>query len=208
MENRKLQIINNLASEFLKQGIRNVTMDNVSAEFGMSKKTLYRYFANKEELVEQVIDHIMNTHKFDYNDQSVGNAIDILYSMRTQMTGLLRIYHHHIETELKKDYPVVYQKVHAFKRQRIIDNTVNNLKMGMAQGLYRNDIDLTFVAKLQLGRILYTMHPDSHIFEDYEIHSEAFYLNAIDYHLHAICTEKGLQYYYNLINKVQNESNN
>ncbi len=208
MENRKKLIVENVAITFLERGIRSVTMDNVASEFGISKKTLYQYFSDKEALVNAAIDHLIESQRFEFNDPSMGNAIDIVVSIREQIASLLKMYHHNIESELKATYPEIHRKVYAVKRKKIYENTYANLRQGIAEGLYRNDIDPAFIARLQMGRILYTMNPDYHIFEEFEVHSVSFYDSIIDYHLRAICTRKGLEYYHKITNNVQHDTEN
>ncbi|MFV0593067.1 MAG: TetR/AcrR family transcriptional regulator [Draconibacterium sp.] len=206
MEEKKDFIIENVAFLFLRKGIRNVTMDRVASDFGISKKTLYQYFSDKEALVTAAIEYLIATQGYDFNNPEIGNAIDMTIDLRKRISPILKMYHHNMEGELKKTYPLLHQRVHDFKRKRIFDNSMENLKLGISQGLYRNDIDPFFISKLLLGRILYTMNPDFKIFEEYEVHSTAFYDNILDYHMHAICSPEGLKYYKKVINNLQNNA--
>lgn len=209
MEDRKQLIIKNAGQLYLKHGIKNITMDSVAAEIGISKKTLYQYFTDKEDLVSQVIDFYLSYGlQLEINNPETGNAIDNMFCYRERIADLLKFYHNHIEEELKKTYPALHLKMHEIKRKRIFDDTIENLKMGIAQGLYRSDLEPSFVAKLSLGRMLYTMNPAYGIFEDYELNSLSFFDNILDYHMHAVCTPKGLEYFKKQINKAQNETKN
>lgn len=207
MEEKKLFIIQNAGQLYLKFGIRHVTMDNVAAEFNISKKTIYQYFKDKEDLISQVIDfYLCKGMELDIKNPANGNAIDNMFLYRERIADLLKFYHNHIEQELQKAYPALHVKMHERKRNRIFDDTIENLRMGISQGLYRNDLEPSFVAKLTLGRMLFTMNPEYGIFEDYELNSLAFFDNILDYHMHAVCTEKGISYFKKLLNKVQNET--
>ena len=76
----------------------------------------------------------------------------------------------------------------------------------MAENLYRNDLDPSVIAKLLVGRTLYTLNPDYGIFDDYEVSSLSFFDTILDYHMHAICTQQGIKYFKKRINKIQNEN--
>ena len=191
---------------YLKHGIRNITMDSIASEFGVSKKTLYQYFTDKEDLVSQVVDFFLEDKEFDAKNTEPGNAIDDMLFIRNKVAYILKLYNNSIELELKRTYPSLYQKVYEAKRKRIFDNTNENLKKGIAEGLYRNNLESTVIAKLVLGRTLYTMNPDFEVFEEYEVNSLAFFDSVLDYHMHAICTDDGLKYFKEQINKIQNES--
>ncbi len=206
MEERKQHIIENVARIYLKHGIRNVTLDNVASELGISKKTLYQNFTDKKDLVARVVDYFIDDAEYEFKRSKYGNAIDNMFLIRKHVAFILKFYNNRIEHDLKKSYPELYEKIRKIKRQRIFDNTIENIKQGMEEKLYRNDLDSYFIAKLQLGRMLYTLNPDYQIFEEYELNSIAFFDSMMDYHMNAICTEKGMKYYKKQLNKVQNES--
>lgn len=209
MEERKQYIIKNVGQLYLKHGIKNITMDSVATEFGISKKTLYQYFSDKEDLISQVIDfYVSDGLQLELKNTGPGNAIDNMFLYRERIADLLKFYHNHLEDELINKYPVLHVKLHKMKNKRIFDDSIENLKLGISQGLYRSDLEPSFVAKLSLGRLLYTMNPKFGIFEDFELNSLAFFDNILDYHMHAVCTEKGLKHYKKLLNNVQNETNN
>lgn len=194
---------------YLRHGIRNITMDAVATEFSISKKTLYQFFKDKEDLVSQVIDfYVSDGLQLELRNPDKGNAIDNMFFYRERIADLLKFYHNHLEQELKKTYPVLHTRLHEKKRQRIFDDMIENIKMGIAQELYRPELEPSFISKLSLGRMLFTMNPEFGIFEDYELNSISFFDNILDYHMHAICTVKGLEYYKKLLNKVQNETQN
>jgi len=205
MEERKQNIIQNVARIYLEQGIRNVTLDDVASELGISKKTLYQHFADKRDLVSQVVDFFLEDAEYEFKRNRNGNAIDNMFLVRKHVAFILKFYNNRIEHDLKKSYPDLHEKINKIKRQRIFDNTIENLKQGMEEKMYRNDLDSYFIAKLQLERMLYTLNPDYQIFEEYELNSIAFFDSMMDYHMNAICTEKGMKYYKKLLNKVQNE---
>ncbi len=192
---------------YLKSGVRNVTMDNVAAEFGISKKTLYQYFSDKEDLVTHVVDYFLESPEHNMKNLGGDNAIDHMFAVRNRVAYILKFYNNNIESELKKSYPTLYKRVHEAKRQRIFANTIDNLRQGISEGLYRKDIDPYFIAKLQVGRMLYTVNPDYGIFEDYEVNSLSFFDSIMNYHMSAVCTDKGIKYYKNQLNKIKNEDN-
>lgn len=206
MEEKKLYIIKSVGHMYFKHGIRNITMDNIASEFGVSKKTLYQYFTDKEDLVSQVVDYFLEDAEFDVKNPETANAIDDVLYIRSRVAYILKLYNNNIELELKRTYPSLYQKVYEAKRKRIFDNTNENLKKGIAEGLYRNNLEPSVVAKLVLGRTLFTMNPDYEVFEEYEVNSLAFFDSVLDYHMSAICTDDGLKYFKEQLNKIQNES--
>lgn len=208
MEEKKLYIIKNVGLMYLKFGIRSVTMDDVAAEFGISKKTLYQYFSDKQDLVSQVIDYFLENRDLDFKNHNKGNAIDSMFEVRAHVAYIMKFYNNNIEFELKKLYPDLYNKVHHEKRKQIFENTIFNIHMGVDQGLYRDDIDAELIAKLQVGRMFFTLNPDYNIFKEHEVNSLDIFDEIMSYHMHGICTPKGIEYYKKQLNKLKNEANN
>lgn len=207
MEEKKLHILKNSGKLYLKFGIRSVTMDDVAREFGISKKTLYTYFADKEDLVGQVIDFYMNNPDFNLDGNCAGNAIDYFFELRKHVVKTLKYFNNNLEYDLKKLYPELYKKVHNYKREHIYNKTVKNFVEGVKEGFYRSDLDPVMVAKLQVGRMLCSLNPDNEFFSEMELSSIDLFDKIIDYHIHAICTEKGIKYFKEQLNNIQNEEN-
>lgn len=205
MEDKKLHILQNVGKLYLKFGIRGVTMDDVAREFGISKKTLYQYFNDKEDMVNQVIDYYLDNPIFDLRKTNSGNSIDRFFSIRAHVVQILKHFNNNLECDLKKQYPHLHKKVHDFKRQRIFNDTITSIEKGIEDGLFRPDLEPEFIAKLQVGRMLLTLNPESEIFNEAELASIELFDKVMDYHMHAICTKKGIEYYRKQLNKHQNE---
>ena len=206
MEDKKLHIIKNVGKLYLRFGIRSVTMDDVAQEFGISKKTLYQYFIDKKDLVSQVVDYYLENPMFDLNEDGDGNAIDRYFCLREHINKILKYFNNHIEFDLKKQYPQLYKRVHKKKREKIFSTTVLSINAGVAEGLFRNDLDIELIAKLQVGRMLFTLNPDNEIFTDSEVAKIDLFDKVMDYHMHAICTQKGIEYFKEQLNNIQDES--
>ncbi len=204
MENRKLHIIKNVGKLYLKFGIRSVTMDDVAQEFGISKKTLYQYFTDKAELVSQVVDYYLHNPVFDLQDAN-GNAIDQYFALREHINSILKYFNNNIEFDLKKQYPNLYKMVNQKKREKIFSSTIWSLEKGIKEGLFREDLDIELVANLQVGRMLFTLNPDYEIFSEGEVANIELFDKVIEYHMHAICTEKGIKYFKKQLNNVRND---
>eukprot|EP00764_Aduncisulcus_paluster_P001644 gnl/Carplike_NY0171/12388_a17879_113.p1 GENE.gnl/Carplike_NY0171/12388_a17879_113~~gnl/Carplike_NY0171/12388_a17879_113.p1 ORF type:complete len:209 (-),score=3.28 gnl/Carplike_NY0171/12388_a17879_113:411-1037(-) len=208
MEDRKQHILKQAGNLYLKFGIRGVTMDDVAVEFGISKKTLYQYFKDKEDMVSQVIDYYLKNPVFKLNSEESGNSIDRYFALRRHVAKTIKHFNNNLEFELKKTYPLLHKKVHKFKRERIYNDTLKSIQDGISDGLFRPEIDPDVVARLQVGRILCTLNPDNQFFTDEETSTLKLFDKMMDYHIHAICTEKGIKYYRKQLNKIKDEENN
>lgn len=208
MEDKKQHILKNVGKLYLKFGIRGVTMDDVAQELGISKKTLYQFFNDKEDLVTQVVEYYMNNPMFNLSGERNGNAIDNIFAIRNHVVQMIHHINNNLEFDLKRLYPHLHKKVYSFKRQRIFNDTIANVEKGIAEGLYRAELEPEFIARLQVGRMLYTFNPDNEVFETSDLSSINLFDKAIDYHMHAICTPEGIEYYREQLLKHQNEQQN
>lgn len=205
MENKKTEILKSVGKLFHRYGIRSVTMDDVASELGISKKTLYQFFKNKEELVSEVINCFIENPGYHLTGGSTGNPIDRIFLLRKHIVGLLKSYNNNLDLDLKKQYPAIYRKVKEFKRLKIFNDTLADIEEGKRLGLFRESIDPEFIAKLNVGRILLTFNPEQGIFSDRELSSIDWFDKTMDYHIHGICTEKGITYYKELLLKQKGE---
>lgn len=208
MNDKKEYILEQISELYLKFGIKSVTMDDVASEFGISKKTLYQYFEDKADLVQQVIGCYLKSPAFDLGSDIHGNAIDKYFALRNHIIQMMKYMHSNIEFDLKKLYPQLYRKVYKVKRERIFVNTVNNIKEGILEGLYRENIDPEIVAKLQVGKMLYTLDPQNGIFTESELMNIEIFDSVMEYFMYSICTEKGIKYYNEQLNKIKNDVKN
>jgi len=178
---------------YRKYGIRSVTMDDVSRELGISKKTLYQYVLDKDELVRKVIDlevetRLQNMQKSCREDL---NAIEELLEIAQCISYMLKEYSPVIEYDLKKYYPDAYLRLREMKREHMFKFIHDNLIKGKKEGLYRIELDIDILTKLSVSHIDGMF--DSEVIAIDEFLDKRFYHEYFIYHLHGIANEKGLQ---------------
>ncbi len=143
MENKFNALLHRTSEIFHRYGIRAVSMDDLSRRLGISKKTLYAYVRNKEELVEKAM---MSRHQEDVEriariQEEGGNAIDFLLALSKQVCSNLTDLNPAVVHDLKKYHPLVLEKLTHFHRDYYARLFTANLVEGIRQGLYRPDID-------------------------------------------------------------------
>ncbi len=190
---------------YLKYGIRSVTMDDVARELGLSKKTVYQFFSDKETLVKETLKCFMQDG-FQIEKQMTDlNAIDKMLFLRSHWLKMLKTYNNNLDFDLKRMYPEIYAKLISVKRERIYNQTRAILEQGIQEGFYRPDLNIDIISKLQVGRILLIFNADNAIYTEDELRGGNVLDEVLTYHMFAICTEKGIQYYKQQLNNVQNE---
>lgn len=168
-------------------------MDDISRELGMSKKTLYQYVKNKEELI-----HLMIQAHIELEKEIMTDILKVSKDAISEMFGVAK---HVLETlsklpsttlyDLQKYYPKSWQLVEAFHKQFIYKSIKNNLERGVKEKLYRSEIDCDIIAKLYVGKS--TIVADESVFPSNEYNKEVLFKTYFLYHIHGIATEKGVK---------------
>ena len=107
------ELLENISELFLKYGLRSTSMDDICSHLKISKKTLYQYFSNKDDLVEQIMMHRRNNYRTqkDIEELKQHNSIEIMLTIRDH---IIRSFNSRIPAnlfDLKKYHPDVYQRV-------------------------------------------------------------------------------------------------
>lgn len=151
------------ACEFLlsKRSCRNVTMDEVASDLGISKRTLYENFENKGQLILECMEFMHNNifDKCNKIESKCENAFDFFMSIVSLMwsiSGEMFTF----TSELKRVYPEIYKQVLTshiqFARAKVNQFLVNAKK----EGFVKKDIDEEFFLNLIELNMIYSSHPD------------------------------------------------
>jgi len=174
---------------FLKLGFKSVTMDDIAAEMGISKKTIYKYFSNKEILIEETV---AATH--EVIDQSIAeilsqnhNPIKENFEIRKMFKTLFQAADTSPLYQLKKHYPDIHAKMMCKETDDCNRFLKQNIEKGIEQGLYRADVNIELVT-----RFYYTLifQINENTISEREIQELEF--AVLEYHTRAIATEKGI----------------
>jgi len=176
----------------MKYGIKSITMDDVSRELAISKKTLYQYVSDKDDLVRLFIENEIERKQEELIKcfQVRYNAIEELFEISVFMNKLARDQNPATEYDLKKYYPHHYQRIVETRRERMYKYILLNLKKGKQEGLYREDMDEDVIAKLYLSRSE-NIHFNE-LFTVEEFTSIKLFTELITYHVRGIATKKGI----------------
>jgi len=182
-----------------KFGIKSVTMDDVSRELGISKKTLYECVADKSELVKHVMQMVFRFHgeKLAEISNSGYNAIEELLKVNEYMTHMVKELNQTLLYDLRKYYPEFFNEMMEIQHLKMHEAIRLNLLKGQKEGLYRKEMNLDIISGLHMSRLEYRFAHDSSILDDFD--STVVMQEILTYHLHGIASEKGIRVYNDLI---------
>ncbi|NGY36819.1 TetR/AcrR family transcriptional regulator [Flavobacterium sp. XN-5] len=185
----KEKIINKASEMFLKLGFKSITMDDIAGEMCISKKTIYKYFCNKEILIEESTVAIhTEIHTIIDSIVSKGyNAIQENFEIKKMFKEMFQSSDDSPSFQLKKHYPEIYDKV--MKRETTEFNSVfkNNIAKGISQGLYRENINIDNYTKLYYNLIFSIKGSTSS-----EKEGQLLELEILEYHTRAMATAAGI----------------
>jgi TetR/AcrR family transcriptional regulator, cholesterol catabolism regulator len=189
---------------FMQYGVRSVTMDEIAVQLGVSKKTLYQYYADKDELVDAVIIDILsvNEQKCTKDRGIAKNAIHEVFLAIDMMQDMFQNMNPSVLFELERYYPKAFEKFKKHKYSFLYKVMQENIERGMAEELYRPDIDVEILVKARLETM---MLPFSQIvFPKNKYNLIKVETELTTHFLYGLATTKG----YKLITKYQQDRTN
>lgn len=193
-DNKEQKILEDATRVFMQFGIKSVNMDDLARHLSVSKKTLYQYFTDKEDLVRKAV--ASHCTREDIAIQGICtkglNAIDEMLEIMQFITGLLKNMHPSIKFDLQKYHPEVYRAMKENRDRAIFDCMMLNTKKGHREGYYRKDFNAEVIIKIYIGRMETIFDQSIFPFEQFtfiDIYREMF-----SYHIRGIASEEGLQY--------------
>ena len=185
----KGRILETAMKAFAERGVEAVRMDDVAQMLGISKRTLYEIYRDKEELLYQGVMHFDQEAKKSMNAfiQQASSVMDIIleaYQRRVLRTGTVNpLFYEDIQK-----YPKVTDYLNK-EREHAYDQFLGFLQRGVREGYFRDDINYELVA--QMFNAINTFVMTQHLLSRYSI--QQVFANMLLIPLRGFCTKKGLQ---------------
>lgn len=185
----KEKIISKASDMFLKLGFKSITMDDIAGEMCISKKTIYKYFCNKELLIEestatihteihQIIDNVISQN---YNAIQENFEIRKMFKEMFKSSDTSPIY------QLKKHYPEIYERVMSREIDECNSLFKQNIEKGIKQGLYRENLNIESYVRFYYLLVFSIKESTSS-----EKEAQKLELEILEYHTRAIATPNGI----------------
>lgn len=187
------KILHTASEMFITLGVKSVTMDDIAEKMAISKKTIYEFYANKYELIKATTDFIFERVMLEIEGichKKDENPIKNLFEINEFINDKLQE-DSNTEFQLQKYYPDIYDTINEKKFTVVIEGITENLQKGIAQGLYRPDIDIPIVSRFYYNGT--TMLKNRNIFPQDQYSFIKLIHQYLVYHIRAIATEKGLK---------------
>lgn len=160
--NTKVRIREKAKELFLRYGIRSVSMDDIANQLGMSKKTIYQYFTDKNELVDAVVDEEVTDMQSDCLKCSeiARDPIEEIFLTVDQIIEQLGNMNPMVLYDLEKFHVRAYQRFMEHRNRFLLQIIKKNLEWGIKEELYRSDLDVDVLAKFRLESMMIPFNID------------------------------------------------
>jgi AcrR family transcriptional regulator len=189
------KILSASAELFSQYGFKTITMDDIARRAGISKKTLYQHFANKQEVVNDSV--IWYKNQMTNNCTSVlsgaENAIEAMVRMLAFFDNVNKRINPMALFEMQRFFPEAFKIFRDMLADRDVAMLRENILQGMKEGLYREDINADLLARYRLETSLLVLQPNLLVSDRNDLMSVA--LEIGEHFLYGIMTPKGEKLY-------------
>jgi AcrR family transcriptional regulator len=197
MKNKELEIIKTASLLFSQEGIRKTSVDSISQHCGISKKTFYQYFPDKETIIRDIVTNALSKIDnyikvlLDASGDVVPELIDFLKFIQCNISVFTPIF----ISDLLKHYPNVNEVLLEYRRTKFLPFFMQNIDRGILEGCYRESTDSKLIGELYFKQIDLTLEDDS--ISDSEKDNKLAHINS--FFLHGILSGAGAQILYSTL---------
>lgn len=176
---------------FFSYGLKSVSMDDLARLSGVSKKTIYQFFSDKADLIHHLVDELIGCHqqRFRHCQLTANDAVDEVLKQSHEPFETWAAVSRTFFYELEKSFPDAWTKLVEHRQNVLLPGIRKNLKRGVDEGLYRSEMDLSFVADVRLQQLQQALQPTT--FTGRRMTVTQWMNELTVFYLHGITTEKG-----------------
>lgn len=191
---------------FHRFGIRSVSMDDIARELSISKKTIYQYFKDKDEMVTHGVEEHISREIKELGDvvESSENAILELVGLSSCIKKNMKKVNPSMLFDLQKFHPKAWEKWLKFKNDFIKRTVLEIIRKGKEQGYFRKEVNEELMATFRIETIELTFN--QYLFPQDKWDFVEVQLALMDHFLRGMMTQEGIRFYEELNNSTNNEN--
>ena len=189
----KNRIIAEARQLFIKYGIRSITMDMIAEHLGISKRTIYENFKDKNELLKSCINAAIADQR-KMNEEiirSSSNIIDAIFVFIKNSINTLKRINPAFFYDIQKYYPAIWSRTIQKNDERNFNRIVSLLNQGISEGLFRENINVEIIARLILEQ--FKLLSNQEIFPENKYSMVDIFENIVINFVRGIVTVNGLE---------------
>ena len=156
---------------FMRYGLRSVSMDDIANSLGISKKTIYQFFADKNELVDAVLEETLSFSKqnCDKIKSTSGNAVEEIFLSMDIAEKIFRNMHPSVLYDMQKYHPQAFARFLKHKNEYLYNVVSKNLERGIREDLYRPEIDIEILSRFRVESMVMSFSPEFYIGQKHSV---------------------------------------
>lgn len=163
MKNKQLVLLETASVLFSKEGIKKTSVETISRHCGISKKTFYTYYPDKEAIIKEIVENALSrTEKYVIMLSEISSdAVFDLVSFFEFIQNNISVFTPVFISDLFKFYPAVNDSVREYRSRKFLPFFIENVKRGVKEGCYRKSVDAKLTGELYFSQIDMTLEDDS-----------------------------------------------
>jgi AcrR family transcriptional regulator len=149
---------------FMQFGLKSVSMDDIANSLGISKKTIYQSYVDKDALVDDVIKSLLEHSETccERDTTAAENAVHEIFLAMDFIMEAFRSMNPSLLFDMQKYYPAAYQKFLKHKNDYLFGVIKKNLERGTKEELYREDLKVEVLARFRVESMMLPFNPEFH----------------------------------------------
>lgn len=147
---------------YMQYGLRSVSMDDIAKELGVSKKTIYQSYADKDALVDEVMLSVFEQDRIccERDKANAENAVHEIFLAIDFIVEMFKTMNPAVLYDLQKFHPASFERFVTHKDNFLYNIILQNLKKGIAEELYRTDLKIEILARFRVESMMLPFNPN------------------------------------------------
>jgi AcrR family transcriptional regulator len=187
----KNKILQGAYELFYRHGVKRITMDDIASHMGISKKTIYENYKNKDDVVLALIKRELEQQKKDLQliHKKSENSISEIIGLMSYLANKFSQINPGMFYDLQRYHSDSWKYFREFKEGTVQGFIEANLKHGVKDGLYRKDINIPILARMRLEQIEMCFNPN--LFPQNEFRIADVCMEVLNHFVYGIVSLKG-----------------
>jgi len=195
-KDNKEKLLKGAEELFMRYGLRSVSMDDIARHLGISKKTIYQHFSDKDEVVATVAKgHMLKQREqFEQIAKRSRNAVEELVQISLCIKETMKDINPSLLFDMQKYHQKAWSEWLAFKQKFVRENIIRSLRQGIEEGVFRDEIQLDIIATMRLEQV--QMAFDNSVFPRHKFSVPEIQEQLFDHFIYGLFTDKGRKLYH------------
>jgi AcrR family transcriptional regulator len=160
----KNRILDSAKEYYFQNGFSNSTMDDFAHSLGMSKKTIYKYFTSKDDIIREIVRQKLfrmdSSCKILHEDTSI-DFIERVKSITTYLSKEMQAMKPTFFLDVQRTMPDLWKEIDAFRKEKIFNDFTQMVREGISLGIFRSDINVEVLVLMYENAISSILHPET-----------------------------------------------